>query len=291
VSLLVNASQAISASLDDPETPRRHHVVRIESRVEAGHVVLRVKDTGKGIERGALSSIFDPFAYAPSSAGTPLKAGGETMSLRLAHAYDVVQRLGGDIRVESSPTEGSSFEVTIPMDPHETESLSPSTARQYTFEKRGSNKAFRAASPLGEAVSHVDVRSPAAEFRPRILIIDDEAALGKALARQLSNRYDVDTACTANDALSQFVLHFYEAVICDVLLTDQSGPAIFEQIARQAPLQAERFIFTTGGGYGDEDDRLYEAARNTGRPILEKPFAGTAFEAMVDAVAFRRPPA
>ena len=71
-------------------------------------------------------------------------------------------------------------------------------------------------------------------------------------------------------------------------MPDQSGPSIHDAVRARAKTQADRFIFTTGGSYGTSDDEIHERARKTGRPILEKPFDGQSFEALVADVAGRR---
>jgi DNA-binding NtrC family response regulator len=80
-------------------------------------------------------------------------------------------------------------------------------------------------------------------------------------------------------------VHRYDVVVCDLRMPDQSGPAIFEATKTRSPRQAARFIFTTGGSLGDADDEIHQRAAATGRPILEKPFDGASFEALVARVA------
>ena len=121
-----------------------------------------------------------------------------------------------------------------------------------------------------------------------MLIVDDEQALAKALARQLADRWDVDTVSTARDALAELSVHRYDVVACDLRMPDQSGPAIYDAIRARSPRQASRFIFTTGGSYGVGEDPIHERAIATGRPILEKPFDGATFEALVAEVAAQK---
>jgi len=65
---------------------------------------LSITDTGPGIETDDLSRIFDPF-YTTKQGGT---------GLGLAITYDIVQRHGGDIEVESELGKGSTFKVILP---------------------------------------------------------------------------------------------------------------------------------------------------------------------------------
>jgi len=77
---------------------------------EAGSVVLRleVEDTGIGIVRETLSTLFTPFTQGDAS--TTRKAGG--MGLGLITVRRIAQLLGGDVGVRSTPGIGSTFWFT-----------------------------------------------------------------------------------------------------------------------------------------------------------------------------------
>jgi CheY-like chemotaxis protein len=220
---------------------------------------VRVSETGVGIEPRIIPRIFDPFFKT--------KAAGEGAGLGLAIAHNLVRRVGGDIRVTSEPGEGSTFDVILPLEaPREGVIPTPTSV------------------PL-RAASIVPAPSPS---RGRVLIVDDEQALAKALARQLAERWDVDTVSTARDALAELSVHRYDVVACDLRMPDQSGPAIYEATRARSPGQAARFVFTTGGSFGTSDDEIHARAEATGRPILEKPFDGGTFEALVARVAAQK---
>jgi two-component system sensor histidine kinase PilS (NtrC family) len=69
-----------------------------------GCLVLRVSDTGEGIEAADLGHIFEPF-FSTKSDGT---------GLGLALVHRIVQDHGGEIDVYSRPRVGSTFTVTLP---------------------------------------------------------------------------------------------------------------------------------------------------------------------------------
>jgi PAS domain S-box-containing protein len=257
VNLLLNAAQAIDARREASPLP---HIVRVATFVEAGAIIIRVSDTGVGIEPRILPRIFDPFFKT--------HAAGEGSGLGLAIAHNIVRRVGGDIRVSSVPGEGSTFDVVLPVRPPIEELPS----------RTSPSSVMRAASisPQGKKANG------------RVLIVDDEQALAKALARQLAERWDVDAVSTARDALVELSLRRYDAIACDLRMPDESGPAIYEAVRARSPRQAARFIFTTGGSFGAGEDPIHEHAQATGRPILEKPFDGATFEALVARVAAQR---
>ena len=77
---------------------------------EGRSVVFRVVDTGSGIEPELLPHVFDRFARGADSRGS---------GLGLAIARDLVGAHGGTITVRSEVAAGTTFEVTLPLDPTE----------------------------------------------------------------------------------------------------------------------------------------------------------------------------
>jgi signal transduction histidine kinase len=79
---------------------------------ENGHVLLEVQDTGIGIDPDIKDRIFERFYRAdPSRTGDGMNAG-----LGLAIVKEYVELMGGTIRVESVPGQGSTFRIELPAD-------------------------------------------------------------------------------------------------------------------------------------------------------------------------------
>lgn len=97
--LLVNAAHAID----------QQGTITISTRQEAASVILVVEDTGKGIPPELLSKIYDPFFTT--------KEVGKGTGLGLSISYDIVQKHGGEITVESEVGVGTSFTVKLPITP------------------------------------------------------------------------------------------------------------------------------------------------------------------------------
>ena len=70
-------------------------------------------DTGAGIPPDQLPHIFDKFFQADNQAQAATKGTG----LGLAIAKEIVEAHGGDITTESTLGEGTTFTVTLPVDP------------------------------------------------------------------------------------------------------------------------------------------------------------------------------
>lgn len=95
VNLLLNAIQAMESgggSLD----------VSVERGVQA--VVIRVSDTGKGVDQSKLEQIFEPFVSSRS----------EGFGLGLYSCRRIVEDHGGTIIARSRPQGGTQFEITLP---------------------------------------------------------------------------------------------------------------------------------------------------------------------------------
>jgi signal transduction histidine kinase len=101
LNLLNNSSQA----MDKPQGR-----ITITTRPAGdGAVAIDVEDNGKGIAADALPKIFDPFYTT--------KEPGKGTGLGLSIAYKIVTQHGGRIDVRSTPGEGTTVTVTLPVEP------------------------------------------------------------------------------------------------------------------------------------------------------------------------------
>jgi two-component system sensor histidine kinase FlrB len=78
--------------------------VRLEAQAVDDAVLIRVCDTGPGMEREVQERLFEPF-FTTRAEGT---------GLGLAIVRSVVEAHGGDVRVESAPGKGATFTVRLP---------------------------------------------------------------------------------------------------------------------------------------------------------------------------------
>ncbi len=102
--------QVLLALVDNAlkHTPRDARVT-IASTIESGRVLVRVQDTGPGVDPAVLPRVFDRFAR-----GDDARA-GDGFGLGLAIAKGLIELQGGTIHVESQPGVGSVFTVSLPL--------------------------------------------------------------------------------------------------------------------------------------------------------------------------------
>ncbi len=205
-------------------------------------VVVEVSDTGAGIAPSVLGRIFEPFFTT--------KPAGEGTGLGLAICHGIVKSIGGDIDVESEPGRGTTFRVTLPTT---TAAPAPAPPRP------------RPASPAR---------------RGRILVIDDEHAIGNSIRMLLEDKHDVVVLTRACDALARITDgERYDAILCDLMMPEMSGIALHAAIAEVAPEQLAHMVFVTGGAFTREAQEFVARCEH---PPIQKPFDVDDLTALVD---------
>src|SRR2546422_179394 len=108
INLLTNARDAVA------EAPRK--AIRIAGSTGSGAVEVSLADTGHGIPSGLEQRIFDPFFTT--------KEVGKGTGLGLSITYGIVKEHGGTISVASTPGEGATFLIQLPL-PADKETSAP----------------------------------------------------------------------------------------------------------------------------------------------------------------------
>ncbi|BDG05451.1 ATP-binding protein [Anaeromyxobacter oryzae] len=230
----------VNAAQAIPEGRADQNVVRVEAGTDAeGSAFVAIRDTGAGIPPEVLPRIFDPFYTTKASAG------GSGLGLAIAHR--IVSGAGGRIDVETQVGRGTCFRVTLPA-------------------RRGPVDAS-AESGVGDATP---------PSRRRLLVVDDDALVLRALVRSLSRAYVVETASSAPEALARLDAgERFDAVLCDLMMPQVTGMELHAHIAARDPALASRMVFITGGAFSDAASRFLAETRNA---WVEKPFEAARLE-------------
>lgn len=136
-----------------------------------------------------------------------------------------------------------------------------------------------------DLASDTDVAVPNGERAgpPRVLVVDDEPHLRRAVRRILRN-YDLEEAASGVEALQILATDAsFDTILCDVMMADLSGVELYHRVRAVRPVLAERFIFITGGAFDPATARALASLPNV---VVKKPFsAGSLSRHVAECVA------
>jgi CheY-like chemotaxis protein len=122
--------------------------------------------------------------------------------------------------------------------------------------------------------------------RRRVLVIEDDALLGKMVRRALEPEHDIVVLTSANEALDHIARgERFGLVLCDLMLPGVSGVDFHELVGSLAPELVEHIIFITGGAYTPRAEAFLKRADIR---YIEKPFSSVAALRAVVQEHFRR---
>jgi CheY-like chemotaxis protein len=114
--------------------------------------------------------------------------------------------------------------------------------------------------------------------RPRILLVDDELAIARGLARALG--HDVDAVVVGSGAEALTILkegERFDLVVSDITMPGMTGSELFERVRALDPSIGRRFVFLSGGLDEQEEERV----RATGVRCLTKPTSVAGVRALI----------
>jgi len=121
--------------------------------------------------------------------------------------------------------------------------------------------------------------------RVRVLIVDDEPAICKALKVALERAgYEAIAAQSGDSALTVLSLESVDVLLLDLRIPDTRGDVVFELAAATHPHLRHRTLFMTG----DISDRALKLIQACKCPVIAKPFELRELIAAIDALLPRR---
>ncbi len=211
-----------------PKDTRRHPEV-----APGAYVVVKVADTGVGMNQEILSHIFEPFFST--------KERGKGTGLGLSMAYGIVKQSGGHILVESTPQKGSSFRIYLPR----------------------VAKAAKSAELAASALNSL-------QDTGTILLVEDESGVRHVVQRMLTLRgYSVLTARDGQEALQIGQNHPgpIHLLLTDVAMPVMGGRELAERLASAHPEM--KVLFMSGH---TEDGMVRRGVRESVINFIQKPF-------------------
>jgi len=259
VNLLVNAAQSLPAGQQD------RNQITISATADARRVVVEIRDTGPGIPGDVLPRVFEPFFTTRHD-----EDGGTGLGLSIS--CQIVLAHGGDLTLESVLGQGTVARVSLPV------------ARPAAGQSEQPRPVMGQPAPASAPAA---AQAPVAPARGRILIVDDDPLVSRALCSLLRREHDVVEKGGALEALELLRSgQVFDVILCDVLMPDMDGAAFHEELEKSLPRQAEQLVFMTGGAFTPRASAFVDRVP---RPVVAKPFDAVKLRSLVrDMVRVRR---
>lgn len=210
--------------------------IKIEAFVSEGKFLIRVEDSGIGIEKDKQQLIFEEFTQA--NPGIEKKYGGTGLGLTISKK--MVEILGGKLTLESEFGKGSVFQIVLPL----------------SFEDNAFKK---------EKVTEI----PHPNNLSAIVIDDDVNLLNLTVEVLKQHHYNVVSFTDARKALKLIKNHAFDFIITDIQMPEMDGFSFLEALKNDVNYKNQPVIAVTGRT--DLGEHVYKNAGFT--TALRKPYS------------------
>ena len=198
--------------------------ITLSIKTEGSNAVIRVTDTGSGIDAREVDKIFDRFYQIDQMDSTDASKTGTGIGLALTKG--IVELHHGTIRVESELGKGSSFIVNLQLG-----------NAQFDEEQINKNadsvQQIEIPKPENDALLKAELEESAPIKRlpdAKILIVEDNDSIRDMLAGIFKPFYEVLTAADGAEGLALVRSEMPYIVVSDVVMPNMSGTELCKQI-------------------------------------------------------------
>jgi CheY-like chemotaxis protein/two-component sensor histidine kinase len=201
--------------------------VDVVATQEDGAAVVRVRDTGAGIEPALLGAVFEPFTQAEQTLAR--SEGG--LGLGLALVRGLIHLHGGEVTARSDGAgHGAELEVRLPL------------------------HAGAPAAPPGPSPA------TAAPHRWRVLVVDDNQDAAETLAQLVTLfGHEAEVAFDGESAIRKAAARPPDLVLCDLGLPGMDGYSVARTLRASTAAPRARLIALSGYAQPDDIARATEA--------------------------------
>ncbi|MEQ8280500.1 MAG: response regulator [Deltaproteobacteria bacterium] len=222
--------------------PGTQHHIKVTTRAseDGERVIVEIADTSTAMP-GDLDKLFEPFVAPMPGGGAP--------GHQLSRARHSVAEHGGEIRARPNADGGLTFHVELVAADHEVLETPAQAPRQVHGARR-------------------------------VLVVDDEPGIRRAIARLLGE-HDVDTTSSGAEALEHHDVTAYDIIFCDMMMPVMDGMAFYQAVAERFAGHEKKIVFITAGAFTPRTASFLEHVPN---PTVPKPFSRDVLRGIVESL-------
>ncbi|MFC3747281.1 ATP-binding protein [Paenibacillus sp. GCM10012306] len=212
---------------------------------------IHITDTGIGMDLETQQRIFQPYEQGEGEQTASVVG----LGLGLNICKQLVELHHGTLSVSSTPGQGSSFTLTLP--------LSDISRNQDDVDSVAllSSGYLETAAASSSLIS--EVNTTLAEDRPKILAIDDDPINLSILVNVLSiERYDIVTATSGAEALAYLDSQEWDLIITDVMMPLMSGYEVTRSIRDRFSVSEQPILLLTARNRPEDIEAGFLAGAN-----------------------------
>ena len=211
------------------------HLKQLSTPYTTSHLQIKVKDSGIGIPKEEIGKIFNRFYQIKNSKNFQNWGTG----IGLAFSKEVVELMGGQIKVESVLQKGSNFIVLLPV---KQDAIKVDTPNKQMLKDTIENLVYGATS--AEYANHDAIVSER-EDAPVLLIIEDNWDITQYLIACLEKNYNIITAMDGQQGIEQAIKTIPNLIISDVMMPEKDGYEVCHILKKDERTSHIPFILLT----------------------------------------------
>ena len=232
--------------------------VKLKASIGDDCVKISVSDTGRGIPKQYLESIFDPFFQVP---GNP--SGEQGTGLGLAITKGIVDAHGGRISCQSIENVGSTFTVSLPLgDSHVPE-------EQKTAGNEAPSPSEKEELPVLDEKFIEGVLKTRGDIQPSILIVEDNDELRDYLGTLFAPIYSVTLAKDGLDAWEKLEHNVPDLILSDLMMPGMDGNELCAKVKNNFYTSHVPVVILTAKV---AEESILESLRSSADDYIVKPF-------------------
>lgn len=240
-------------------TPDGGHVKWNICLIEQGTLLnMSIADTGIGISKHALETIFSPFN---SSNSRPFH--GNSSGIGLSLTRNLVEVLGGSIELESKLELGTQVYIKLPY-------------------RKSNSITIKSEQKIAD--DHI-LKSSEFDSKPHILIVEDNEDVQAYLKNELEKHFNVSQAFNGKDGLDQAIASIPDLIISDIMMPVMEGVSMSKVLKQNQNTCHIPILLLTAK---TSEESKMEGYKHGVEGYITKPFSVDVLQAQVKSVLHNR---